>query len=855
MKTLTFFIFVVLSSICLVANSQTAPLFYYPFNGNTNDESGNGNTCTNNGATLTNDRFGNANSAYYFDGQTNFMEITPASIALKTMSDFTLSLWMKKDGWKVAGGSQPNTANKQVLFDGHAGDKTATTNIDIFKPGIFLSVDYTVATNTKYLYGLLLETISPSVYNEESIAYPISETWNHVVFSRKGTVTYLYYNDILIDTKDSMNATITNMFHQLYIGTALGDNPNYYFTDYNFQGSIDDISLWNIPSLPISVVSNIQNESVPLSKDGSIDLTISGGIEPYNVTWDNGMSGKSINGLSKGTYIATITDAIGTKFNQTITIASDYPDPIAYYPFNNNTVDETGHGNTCVNVNAQLINDRFGNPNSAFYFDGMNSYLEITPQSEEFKTMTDFTIAMWFKKDGWQGNRNNPTNRQYLFCGHSGLNTETDNNSIYKKGFSLALDYDNSSETKSYYEFLLDSYSPTSYKDQTIPQAIPQTWNFVVFQRKGDVTSLYENGTLVTTKTGMNSDISNMFHSLYLGTFNGNNPNYYYSEYNYRGAIDEVTIWNKALDSKGIEYLMTKNTNTFAISEDTLSIKGHLNNADGSNCKGNVIAFDVDKKIYKPIKYDLIQNDQYIIPGLHKGKYIVFCVPDNSNGSSVTPTYFPSEKFWQNAFNIDLNGEAYSVDINLSGTQNTKPNGLCKIKGKVIMPDSISVTHNYFETKKDGDKTVMANMPVLLLLNEKIIDWTITDSIGSYSFNQLDYGTYSVAVEYQNVATTVKPVTLKSGDVESIDNNLLLQTKSNVVNLNITVAINPNITNHYATIVCPDFISYTIVNSDGIIVVPSTNNLTIDISNLPSGIYYVKVISQNTISSLPIMKF
>jgi hypothetical protein len=41
---------------------------YWPFNGNANDISGNGNNGTVNGATLTTDRFGNTNSAYSFDG-------------------------------------------------------------------------------------------------------------------------------------------------------------------------------------------------------------------------------------------------------------------------------------------------------------------------------------------------------------------------------------------------------------------------------------------------------------------------------------------------------------------------------------------------------------------------------------------------------------------------------------------------------------------------------------------------------------------------------------------------------------------------------------------------------------------
>ena len=41
---------------------------WYPFNGNANDESGNGHDGEINGATLTEDEYGNTNSAYYFDG-------------------------------------------------------------------------------------------------------------------------------------------------------------------------------------------------------------------------------------------------------------------------------------------------------------------------------------------------------------------------------------------------------------------------------------------------------------------------------------------------------------------------------------------------------------------------------------------------------------------------------------------------------------------------------------------------------------------------------------------------------------------------------------------------------------------
>ncbi|NCO54636.1 MAG: hypothetical protein COS14_10790 [Bacteroidetes bacterium CG02_land_8_20_14_3_00_31_25] len=53
-------------------NPDSCLVAYYPFNGNANDESGNGNNGTVNGAILSADRFGVANNAYSFDGVNDF---------------------------------------------------------------------------------------------------------------------------------------------------------------------------------------------------------------------------------------------------------------------------------------------------------------------------------------------------------------------------------------------------------------------------------------------------------------------------------------------------------------------------------------------------------------------------------------------------------------------------------------------------------------------------------------------------------------------------------------------------------------------------------------------------------------
>lgn len=54
--------------------------------------------------------------------------------------------------------------------------------------------------------------------------------------------------------------------------------------------------------------------------NGSIELTISGGTEPYDIEWSNGMFGTQINNLSAGTYSAIIMDNNGCIIIDTITL-------------------------------------------------------------------------------------------------------------------------------------------------------------------------------------------------------------------------------------------------------------------------------------------------------------------------------------------------------------------------------------------------------------------------------------------------------------------------------------------------------------------------------------------------------
>ncbi len=69
---------------------------WYPFNGNANDESGNGTNGIVNGATLAPNRFGQSNSAYSFDGINDFIQYPQGSnTPINIVGDISFGYWIK----------------------------------------------------------------------------------------------------------------------------------------------------------------------------------------------------------------------------------------------------------------------------------------------------------------------------------------------------------------------------------------------------------------------------------------------------------------------------------------------------------------------------------------------------------------------------------------------------------------------------------------------------------------------------------------------------------------------------------------------------------------------------------------
>jgi hypothetical protein len=61
----------------------------------------------------------------------------------------------------------------------------------------------------------------------------------------------------------------------------------------------------------ITVTATPTNATACNLNNGSVNLSLEGGVKPYTYTWSNGASTQNITNLPAGTYLVTVTDALG----------------------------------------------------------------------------------------------------------------------------------------------------------------------------------------------------------------------------------------------------------------------------------------------------------------------------------------------------------------------------------------------------------------------------------------------------------------------------------------------------------------------------------------------------------------
>jgi hypothetical protein len=259
-----------LLSLCLLnlfADAQTIPSYvptnglvgWWPFNGNANDESGNGNHGTVNGATLTTDRNGNVNSAYSYNASSIQNIIVNSSQSLDNCSNLSINLWVNLSSSLI------NHWNRYI--------NKAESNS---------GYQYVFANNWTGLYFYynnqfyLSNTLPPT-----NGWHMLSVTFN---YQNNGTNNYcrFYVDGYLTDSFLTTN-TITPIAGIL----SIGSEPN--LLNCTPDGNLDDIAIYNraLTQQEITALYQAQSCSLSISTQPSNQNTTTGSNTNFHVGFTN----------------------------------------------------------------------------------------------------------------------------------------------------------------------------------------------------------------------------------------------------------------------------------------------------------------------------------------------------------------------------------------------------------------------------------------------------------------------------------------------------------------------------------------------------------------------------------------
>lgn len=235
-------LFLLLAGLSLSVISYTQTLVaYYPFNGNPNDQSGNGRNPTYVGASLTTDRFGNANSAYEFSGMTSGHIEYPAGGLPAT--NRTISIWFYTS----------DVSNRPGLF-GYGGNGSCGTTlfmaINLSGSGQYNVQGHCGANAVSFTYS----------------SAPVNQ-WYHWVLTINNAEQKIYINGVLKSTANTFSGSTFTTGTELSFGVIPHTNGLAPYTDANvgyLNGKLDDIRIYDAALSDAQVLQLYQTESTGL---------------------------------------------------------------------------------------------------------------------------------------------------------------------------------------------------------------------------------------------------------------------------------------------------------------------------------------------------------------------------------------------------------------------------------------------------------------------------------------------------------------------------------------------------------------------------------------------------------------
>lgn len=345
------FLMIVFSAIaqCSLDSGLVA---YYPFNGNANDESGNGYNGSVSGATLTTDRFNQADNAYKFafDGfSSDKIQVSGSSDLNFSTGGFSLSAWVKFSGTAGSGNNYP-IVSKHICGE---------------QSGYILML-----YNGKLTFWLA----GSGGYNVLSTSEDYSDSsWHHVVAVYDDINQYIYVDGVL---KNSAPFVYTVYNSALW---ALG---GYNGCNGGFNGKVDEVKIYDRPLSAAEILGD------------------------YNLTRNSLVAYLQLNG---NTIDASGSGRDGTLYGNASLAPDRFNSPDRAYTFPDQTSNISLNNSVNMNLGAGFT------INAWIKYRGDRQRLIVdkhvcgTPNGFAFLVDWDGQIAIYLANSGWSIVRTNDT--------------------------------------------------------------------------------------------------------------------------------------------------------------------------------------------------------------------------------------------------------------------------------------------------------------------------------------------------------------------------------------------------------------------------------------------------------------
>jgi hypothetical protein len=435
--------------------SEDGLVAWYPFCGNANDGSGNNLNGVVEGPNLVSDRNGEPNSAYFFNGTGNIIEVEHNDLLnFQAGGELTVSYW-------IQGTPDPSNVDHTISKQTGSGSNQDGWNCALQQ-------------NTSEPAFILKNGSGSNQCLLNSGETALADEWYNVVSVYNGSLIRIYMNGVLTSETECVTEIGDNT-NSLQIGSCTWATtfPNVV----SFTGVIDDIAIYN-----------------------------------------RALTYFEVSEMFDGSFTDCVPSYLPTN------------ELVAWYPFCGDASDQSGNNLDGTVQGAALIEDRFGDIESAYSFDGIDDHILIPDNDLLDFGPNNFSVSYWVKKIGLSQNGNS-----------QGVNKWYDGSSPVENEWNLSIGADSSEEPLFGIETDQGQYTVVSSEPLNL-----STWTNITGVRNEDFILIYVNGQLRGSELVGNAVMNNIGRDLLIGTIQAglvSNEENLFSN----ACFDDIAIYSRAL--------------------------------------------------------------------------------------------------------------------------------------------------------------------------------------------------------------------------------------------------------------------------------------------------------------------